>query len=506
MKPPKSRKAELAANATGGKKSHAEAKCARAEGVGLPECEARAAKRSQEAASAEFKMTELGLIPVDWEVKRLGEICSEYAYGTGAESVDYDGKNKYIRITDIDEDSHLYSPSTLVSPSFFSEGHIVKDNDLLVARTGASVGKTYFYSKRDGKLIFAGFLMKANVKHAEGKFIFYWTLTDYYKRWVLSESARSGQPGINIRQLQSLLLPLPPLAEQRRIAGALSDVDELISALGKLIEKKRNIKTGAMQELLTGKTRLPGFGNPETQSLCASVLKKDTEFEDLDFNTETQRHEVTEFKMTELGPMPKDWEVKRLGEIGESIRGVSFGPEQSSLTLMPNATMLLRANNIQNNQIVCQDVVYVVNECIADSQQLEKGDILICAANGSRNLVGKAAAWRRAEAATFGAFMAVFRCAQSVDSCFVEHLLLSRSYRRQLDDILTGSAINNLNARDIEGLAFAFPALAEQQAIAAVLSDIDAEIAALEADRAKYERIKSGMMQELLTGKTRLEA
>ena len=74
-----------------------------------------------------------------------------------------------------------------------------------------------------------------------------------------------------------------------------------------------------------------------------------------------------------------------------------------------------------------------------------------------------------------------------------------------MDDILTGSAINNLNARDIEGLAFAFPTLAEQKAIAAVLSDIDAEIAALEADRAKYESIKQGMMQELLTGKTRLK-
>ena len=98
MKPPKSRKAELGPNATGGEKSHAET-----------------------AESAEFKMTELGPIPVDWEVKRLGDVCTDYAYGTGAEAVDYDGENKYIRITDIDEDSHLYSPLPLASPSFFSE-------------------------------------------------------------------------------------------------------------------------------------------------------------------------------------------------------------------------------------------------------------------------------------------------------------------------------------------------------------------------------------------------
>ena len=204
----------------------------------------------------EFKQTELGPIPVDWEVMRLGDVCTDYAYGTGAEAVDYDGENKYIRITDIDEDSHLYSPLPLASPSFFSEGHVVKENDLLVARTGASVGKTYFYSKSDGKLIFAGFLMKANVKHAEGKFIFYLTLTDYYKRWVLSESARSGQPGINIRQLQSLLLPLPPLSEQKAIAAVLSDMDAEIAALEADRAKYERIKTGMMQELLTGKTRL----------------------------------------------------------------------------------------------------------------------------------------------------------------------------------------------------------------------------------------------------------
>ena len=204
----------------------------------------------------EFKQTELGPIPVDWEVMRLGDVCTDYAYGTGAEAVDYDGENKYIRITDIDEDSHLYSPLPLASPSFFSEGHVVKENDLLVARTGASVGKTYFYSKSDGKLIFAGFLMKANVKHAEGKFIFYLTLTDYYKRWVLSESARSGQPGINIRQLQSLLLPLPPLSEQKAIAAVLSDMDAEIAALEADRTKYERIKSGMMQELLTGKTRL----------------------------------------------------------------------------------------------------------------------------------------------------------------------------------------------------------------------------------------------------------
>lgn len=255
-------------------------------------------------------------------------------------------------------------------------------------------------------------------------------------------------------------MAIPPRAEQERIAEALSDVDALLAAMTKLIEKKRAVKQGAMQQLLTGKTRLPGFKGK--------------------------------------------WVEKRLGEIGISVRGVSFKPDQSSQSAMPNTTMLLRANNVQDNRIALEDVLYVQDGCIADSQRLKDGDILICAANGSRNLVGKAAIWKQPSAATFGAFMAVFRCNEGVDSYFVGYLFQSVSYRRQLDDILTGSAINNLNAKDIEGLAFVFPVLAEQQAIAAVLSDMDAEIAALESKRAKYESIKQGMMQELLTGKTRL--
>ncbi len=454
MKPPKSRKAELGSNATGGEKPHAET-----------------------AESAEFKMTELGPIPVDWEVKRLGECCTRIKNGF-TYSVCNRGSYKISRIETISKGVVNYSRVGYVKDAPPAD-YMLSNGDILFSHINSLpyIGNVALY---DGKeLLYHGMnllLLRCN-ESANANYLYY-ALSSSPMRSKARELAKIAinQASISIGDLSRSEIPLPPLAEQRRIARALSDVDELISALGKLIEKKRNIKTGAMQQLLTGKTRLPGFGAARA-----------------------------EFKQTELGPIPVDWEVKRLGGIGESIRGVSFRPEQSSLTLMPNATVLLRANNIQDNQIICHDVLYVMNECIAGCQQLTEGDILICAANGSRNLVGKAAVWHKAEVATFGAFMAVFRCVKSVDSCFVGYLLQSQSYRRQLDDILTGSAINNLNAKDIEGLAFAFPTLAEQKAIGAVVSDMDAEIAALEADCAKYERIKSGMMQELLTGKTRLK-
>jgi type I restriction enzyme S subunit len=94
-----------------------------------------------------FKDTEVGRIPEDWEVKTLGEICLDFSYGVGAEAIPYNGKDKYIRITDIDDENGKFSPNPLSSPSFFDEKHVVKENDLLVARTGASVGKSYLYNK-----------------------------------------------------------------------------------------------------------------------------------------------------------------------------------------------------------------------------------------------------------------------------------------------------------------------------------------------------------------------
>lgn len=206
---------------------------------------------------AGFKMTELGLIPNDWEVKNLGSITQNCSYGVGAEAVSFNGRTKYIRITDIDDDSHRFIPSPLTSPSFYENKHVVQENDLLIARTGASVGKTYLYDSKDGKLIFAGFLIKMNVCEANPKFVFYSTLTKYYQDWIVSESARTGQPGVNLQQMKKLQIALPPtIEEQTAIANVLSDMDTEISALETKLAKYRALKTGMMQQLLTGKIRL----------------------------------------------------------------------------------------------------------------------------------------------------------------------------------------------------------------------------------------------------------
>src|SRR5690606_21813095 len=127
------------------------------------------------------------------------------------------------------------------------------ENQIVFARTGASVGKTYLYNPKDGELVFAGFLIrtKINSEKANAKYIFYNTRTKSYWNWIVSNSMRSGQPGINSNEIKNIQIPLPPLAEQEAIANALSDADAWIEKLEQLIAKKRLIKQGAMQTLLT---------------------------------------------------------------------------------------------------------------------------------------------------------------------------------------------------------------------------------------------------------------
>ena len=213
---------------------------------------------------AGYKRTEAGVIPEDWCVSSLGSLLSESpSYGINAPAVPFDGSRPtYIRITDIGSDGR-FRPSPRVSVNGGGDTRfLLRSGDLVFARTGASVGKSYLYDPKDGSLVFAGFLIRVTPDAGRllPAYIAYYVQTDHYWEWVANNSARSGQPGINSREYGLLLLTLPPLPEQRAIAAVLSDVDELIGSLEALIAKKRAIKQAAMQELLTRRTRLPGFG------------------------------------------------------------------------------------------------------------------------------------------------------------------------------------------------------------------------------------------------------
>ncbi len=185
-----------------------------------------------------------------WKKVKLGELAVGFDYGMNAPATEFDGVNKYIRITDIDEKLGTYSNKDIVSPNGkLEDRYRVKDNDILLARTGASVGKSYLYTPTDGVLYYAGFLIRLNVIHANPKFIYSLLQTPTYKRWVGIMSARSGQPGINSQEYASYSFAIPSDKEQYKIARLLSLLDERITTQNKIIEDLKKLKSAIIDLL-----------------------------------------------------------------------------------------------------------------------------------------------------------------------------------------------------------------------------------------------------------------
>ena len=213
-----------------------------------------------------YKQTELGLIPEDWEVKKLGE-CSSISgdYGINAPAVKFsEDLPTYLRITDIDDDGNYSKENKVSVKDDNSESFILDDEDIVFARTGATVGKTYLHNKKEnGDLVFAGFLIRfrTNFDILLPYYLKLYTNTDKYWNWVSVFSMRSGQPGINSKEYSNLKIPLPPLPEQKKIADCLSTWDSAIEKQNALINSLTDRKKALMQQLLTGKKRLPGFSD-----------------------------------------------------------------------------------------------------------------------------------------------------------------------------------------------------------------------------------------------------
>jgi len=405
-----------------------------------------------------YKKTEVGVIPEDWEVKRLGDCTvSNPEYGINAPAVKYnESLPTYLRITDISGDGRFIDSDKRSVVCKNISRYLLSEGDLVFARTGASVGKTYLYESRDGRLAFAGYLIrvKTNQEELVPRFLKSYTETAKYWNWVKTMSMRSGQPGISGKEYSRLPIPLPPLPEQKAIAKVLSDVDRLIVSIEKLIDKKRNIKQSTMQLLLTGKKRLPGFtGEWEVKDLeeIARIVNggtpstKNTSYWDGDIKWCTPT-DITKCK----GKYLKDTESK----ITRS------GLDNSSATLLPKGTLLLCSRATVGELRIAYDE-------IATNQ-------------GFKSLV----------------------CGNRVYSEYLYYYMTI--IKDKLIEKASGSTFLEISKKDIASITIELPSLPEQKAIAQILSDMDSEIEALEKKLHKYKLIKEGMMEKLLTGKVRL--
>lgn len=405
-----------------------------------------------------YKHTEAGVIPEDWDAVPLGN----YVRITSGDSPSLirftSGGKPYFKVEQLSNgDKYLGVFST---PYHFVDGKTVSRNSVIFAKRGAAIALNKLRILREDSFMDTNLMALTPKDGIYFEYLYYGL--GYIGLWRFADT--TSVPQINNKHINPLPFPLPKETEQKKIASALKDVDVLLATLDQVIAKKRDLKQAAMQQLLTGKIRLPGFGG--------------------------------------------EWEAKKLEHAGCCLRGVSYRGDDD---LSPHDTAftkrLLRSNNVQNAFVVTDDVQFVNNKRVSQDQVLQKNDILICMANGSKALVGKAGLFSIDDGFdyTFGAFMGCFRTDASIaDPVFVFSLFQTGRYRDYINNLLAGSSINNLSPSSIDSLEFSFPPYAEQVAIGRALAEMDAELSVLEYRRDKTHNLKQAMMQELLTGKTRL--
>jgi len=189
----------------------------------------------------------------DWELRTLDDLASSFEYGLNAAAKDFDGMNKYLRITDINDNSREFVMDGLTSPDFELEkadNYLLSKGDILFARTGASVGKTYSYKETDGKVYYAGFLIKAHItEENDSEFVFQNTLTDSYNNFVKKKSQRSGQPGVNAQELAGFKLAVPSKEEQVKIGDFFKKIDELLMLQQHKYEKTVNMRKALLEKM-----------------------------------------------------------------------------------------------------------------------------------------------------------------------------------------------------------------------------------------------------------------
>ncbi|ELB48918.1 TPA: restriction endonuclease subunit S [Enterococcus faecium] len=294
----------------------------------------------------------------DWEQRKLGELAESFEYGLNASAKKFDGSNKYIRITDIDDISHKFNQSGVTSPDIdfaSADNYKLKKGDILFARTGASVGKTYMYRESDGLVYYAGFLIRARIKSKiSSEFVFQTTFTDSYNRFIKITSQRSGQPGVNAEEYSNFKIMIPNYEEQNAIGCFFKKIDDTITLHQRKLDLLKETKKGFLQKMFpkngakVPEIRFPGFTEDWEQrrlSDVASIVGGGTPSTS---NPEYWDGDIDWYAPAEIGD--QIYVSKSLKTITE------LGQQKSSAKILPIGTVLFTSRaGIGNTAILAKE-------------------------------------------------------------------------------------------------------------------------------------------------------
>jgi len=399
-----------------------------------------------------YKQTEVGIIPSDWDIDKIKNLALITTGGRDTQDKDDDGLYPFFVRSQTIERINSYS----------CDGEAV-----LTAGDGVKTGKVFHYI--NGKFDFHQRVYKLSDfdEKLDGYYFYLYFSNKFFNR-IMSMTAKSSVDSVRMEMIADMLIPLPAKPEQQAIAQALRDADTLITGLEKLITKKRNIKQGTMQKLLTGKKRLPGFSG--------------------------------------------QWEVEPLGNIFKFSGGFSASRDQ----LSSEGYCYLHYGDIHKSSKMFIDVqaeyqnipkLNIPLKRVSNASLLSDGDVVFVDASEDDEGTSKHIVVINKDDTPYisGLHTIVAKCKTSaLDHTYRRYCFQTRDIKRQFYFYAVGTKVSGISKTNIAKIFIPILPPLEQTAIAQVLSDMDAEIENLEHKLTKYKDIKQGMMQELLTGRTRL--
>lgn len=420
-----------------------------------------------------YKQTEVGVIPEDWGVDQLQVLAEKIMVGIASATTHaYRDKgvvmfrNQNIKSGFLD-DSDILHISADYEVSFKNKR--LKSGDLLTARTGYPGTTCLIPPQYEGAQSFTTLITRPNRQRVEPRYLCCFINSTAGQNYFEQNQIGGGQKNVNAGSLKLLPIPLPPTrAEQEAIAEALSDADALIESLEHLIAKKRQIKQGAMQDLLTGARRLPGFTEEWTEATLGELFNFSGGFS-------ASRDQLSEVGYCYL----------HYGDIHKSSK--SYVDVQAEYQDIPRLDAPLKR--------------------ISTTSLLEDGDVVFVDASEDDEGTSKylVVLNKGREIYISGLHTIVAKSkAENIDHVYRRYCFQTSAIKRQFHFFAVGTKVSGISKTNIAKVVLPLPPLHEQTAIATIISDLDTDIAALETKLTKARQLKQGMMQELLTGRIRL--
>lgn len=413
-----------------------------------------------------FKDTEVGRIPEDWEATRIDKLCCLKARigWQGLTTGEYLPQGDYVLVTGTDfNNGYIDWKNCYYISKWRYDQDIniqIKEGDVLISKDG-TIGKVAFLDSipGPGTLNSGVFVVRPKQDNVMNRAYLSWVFKSiWFKSFIDQLTAGSTINHLYQKDFVKFQLVYPnDISEQSRIATVLSAIDNLISELGKLIKKKCAIKQGAMQQLLTGKKRLKGYNEP--------------------------------------------WVEKKLGEDALILRGGSPRPIEDYITDSQDGLNWIKIGDVKpNDKYFHKTAEKIKKEGLTKTRQVKKGDFIL-----SNSMSFGRPYILNIDGCIHDGWLVIQDYQETYDMQFLYYILCSDTVMNQYASMAAGSSVQNLNKEKVANvLLYAPSSLKEQSAIAKVLSSMDEEISFLEAKREKYNAIKQGMMQQLLTGRIRL--